>query len=259
MDLGIRGRKALVCGGSKGLGKACARTLAEEGVRVTITARGAKDLAATAAEISEKTGTSVGWIASDMSSEADRRRLVDECAGIDILVTNSGGPPPGDFRDWSNADWHAAIEANMLAPIDMIRLVIDAMIEQQFGRIINITSGAVRAPLPALGLSNGARSGLTGFVAGLSREVIRHNVTINNLLPTAFATERLEVTARAIAEKNGLSPEVAMADRIAGIPAGRFGDPADFGAACAFLCSTKTSYVTGMNFLMDGGSFGGVI
>lgn len=259
MDLGLAGRRALVCGGSKGLGLACAKALAQEGAAVTITARGEAGLAAAADAIRASCGAEVAWTAADMRSEADRARLVAGAGQVDILVTNAGGPPPGDFRNWSAADWHQALELNMLAPIDLIRLVIDGMTARGFGRIINITSGAVKAPLPGLGLSNGARAGLTGFVAGLSREVVRHGVTINNLLPSAFRTERLDLTARTIAAEKGVPEEEAMADRLAGIPAGRFGDPDDFGAACAFFASARMGYVTGQNLLMDGGSFRGTL
>ncbi len=259
MDLGLNGRRALVCGGSKGLGFACARALALEGVAVTITARGKDALIAAADRLGTECDASIGWAVADMSSQSDRARLMDDLGPIDILVTNAGGPPAGDFRDWSGDDWHRALELNMVAPIDLIRRVIDGMTQRGFGRIINITSGAVKAPLPGLGLSNGARAGLTGFVAGLSREVVRHGVTINNLLPTAFRTDRLDTTARAIAAEKGVPEAEAMADRLANIPAGRFGDPDDFGAACAFFASARMGYVTGQNLLMDGGSFRGAM
>lgn len=259
MDLGIRGRTALVCGASKGLGRACAQTLAEEGVNVVIVARNEGELASAVAKIRALTGALVDFVAADLSTREGREAVIKACPSPDILVTNAGGPPPGDFRNWSRQDWIDALDANMLAPIEMIRLTLDGMIERRFGRIVNITSGAVKSPIPGLGLSNGARAGLTGFVAGLSRETVRHNVTINNLLPSAFATERLTVTAAAVARKKGVPEQEAMADRLKGIPAGRFGDPEDFGAACAFLCSAKASYITGMNFLLDGGAYPGVM
>lgn len=258
MDLGIRGRTALVCGASKGLGRACAEALASEGAIVVLAARGKVPLEIAASEIAAATGASVSFVAADVTSEAGRAQIIAACPSPDILVTNAGGPPPGDFRDWSRDEWIAAIDANMLGPIDLIRLTLDGMIARRFGRIVNITSGAVKSPLPGLGLSNGSRAGLTGFVAGLSREAVRHNVTMNNLLPSAFATERLAVTAAAIARKKGVSEDEALGDRLKGIPAGRFGDPAEFGAACAFLCSDKAGFMTGQNLLLDGGAYPGV-
>lgn len=211
MDLGIAGRKALICGGSAGLGKACAQTLAEEGAEVFIAARNEARLEAAVATILEITGKRVTAIAADVSSEDGRARMMRACPAPDILVTNAGGPPPGDFPNWRRDDWIAAMDANLLAPIELIRLTVDGMIGRRFGRIINITSGAVKSPIPGLGLSNGARAGLTGFIAGLARETARYNVTINNLLPTAFATERLAVTTAAIARSKAIPEADAIA------------------------------------------------
>lgn len=258
MDLGIGGRTALICGASRGLGRACAQSLAEEGVNLVIVARDKPVLASTAEEIRTATGVRVEFVAADVTSPAGRENVINTCPSPDILVTNAGGPPPGDFRDWSRNEWLHALEANMLAPIELIRLTLDGMTGRRFGRIVNITSGAVKAPVAVLGLSNGARAGLTGFVAGLARETARHNVTINNLLPSAFATERLAVTNAAIAAEKGLSEKDAYADRLSGIPAGRLGAPEEFGAACAFLCSAKAGYITGANLLVDGGAYPGV-
>lgn len=256
MDLGIAGRRALVCGASKGLGRACALALAREGVEVTLVARGATALAATLAEI-EACGGKGAIVAADITTPAGRQKALAACPAPDILVTNAGGPPPGDFRQWTRADWIAALDANMLTPIELIKATVDGMIARRFGRIVNITSAAVKAPIDVLGLSNGARAGLTGFVAGLARQTIRDNVTINNLLPGFFATERSRAVLTAQAEKLGVSYEEALARRLATIPAGRIGDPAEFGAACAFLCSAQAGYITGMNFLIDGGAYPG--
>ena len=257
MDLGLRGKRALVCAASKGLGRACALALAGEGVEVTISARGAAALAATAAEIRAETGGAVQAVVADISTAEGRAAVVAACPQPDILVNNAGGPPAGDFRDWSRDDWIKALDANMLAPIELIKATVDGMIARQFGRIVNITSGAVKAPIEVLGLSNGARSGLTGFVAGLARQTVRHNVTINNLLPGFFATERIRTYLEGVARQRAITPEQALAERLATIPAGRIGDPAEFGAACAWLCSAQAGYVTGMNYLIDGGAYPG--
>jgi 3-oxoacyl-[acyl-carrier protein] reductase len=257
MDLAIAGKKALVCAASKGLGKACAMALAQAGVEVVITARGKEALEATAAEIRAATGVKVTAVAGDITTDAGREAALAACPEIDILVTNAGGPPPGDFRDWPRETWIKALDANMLAPIELIRRTVDGMIARRFGRIVNITSGAVKAPLDHLGLSNGARSGLTGFVAGLARKTVKHNVTINNLLPGAFLTDRLNTSYAAVAKQRNITLEAAQAERLVTIPAGRFGVPEEFGAACAFLCSAHTGYVTGQNFLIDGGAYPG--
>ncbi len=248
MDLGLTGRRALICAASKGLGRACARALALEGVEVTITGRDGDSLAAAAAAIAQEARIKVAIAPGDITTPEGREAALSVCPDPDILVTNAGGPPPGDFRDWQVADWQRAINANMLTPIEMIRLTIDGMTSRQFGRIVNITSAAVKAPIPNLGLSNGARAGLTGFVAGLARQVAAQNVTINNLLPGPFETDRL---------KQMMTPE-ERASRLDKIPTKRFGDPDEFGAACAFLCAATSGFITGQNLLIDGGGYPGV-
>lgn len=259
MDLGIAGRKALVCAASKGLGKACALALAREGVEVTITARDPGPLEAAAAEIRAATGAVVATVAGDITTEAGREAALAACPDPDILVNNAGGPPPGDFRDWDRDQWIAALDANMLTPIFLIKATVDTMIARGFGRVVNITSGAVKAPIPVLGLSNGARTGLTGFIAGLARETVAHGVTINNLLPGPFETDRLQATMAAGAKRSGRSVEEEMAVRRDANPARRFGRPEEFGAACAFLCSQHAGYITGQNLLLDGGAFPGTM
>jgi 3-oxoacyl-[acyl-carrier protein] reductase len=259
MDLGLSGRRALVCAASKGLGRACASALAREGVAVTIVARGVEALEATAAEL-RKVGagdTAIATVAADITTPEGRAAALAACPAPDILVNNAGGPPPGDFRDWSRDDWLKALDANMLTPIELIKATVDGMIERRFGRIVNITSGAVKAPIDVLGLSNGARSGLTGFVAGLARKTVRHNVTINNLLPGFFATDRMQAVIGGQAKARGISFDAALAERVATIPAGRVGDSAEFGAACAWLCSAQAGYITGQNWLLDGGAYPG--
>jgi 3-oxoacyl-[acyl-carrier protein] reductase len=257
MDFGIAGRKALVCAASKGLGKGCAWALAAEGVEVVITARGRDELEATAAELRAKTGARITAVAGDITTPEGRAAALAAAPSPDILVTNAGGPPPGDFRDWDREAWIKALDGNMLTPIALIKATIDPMIERRFGRIVNITSGTVKAPIDMLGLSNGARSGLTGFVAGLARKVARHNVTINNLLPGAIATARLRANAEAFARGRGLAVEEVERQRLAAIPAGRVGTPEEFGAICAFLCSVQAAYLVGQNVLVDGGAFPG--
>lgn len=259
MDLGIAGRRALVCAASKGLGKACALALAREGVHVTLTARSAEILEATAAEIRAATGVTVTTAVGDIATEEGRAAALAACPDPDILVNNAGGPPPGDFHDWEREDWIRALDANMLAPIFLIKATVDGMIGRRFGRIVNITSAAVKAPIPILGLSNGARAGLTGFVAGLSRQTVRHNVTINNLLPGPFETDRLRKTMEGGAKAAGRSIDEEMAARRLTNPSGRFGDPEEFGAACAFLCSAQAGYMTGQNVLLDGGAYAGTL
>ncbi|MEK9754209.1 MAG: SDR family oxidoreductase [Rhodospirillaceae bacterium] len=255
MDLGIAGKKAIVCAASKGLGRACAISLAREGVDVTICARTEETLNAAADEIRALGGGSVQAIACDITSDAGRAAVLDACPEPDILVNNAGGPPPGDFRDWGRDDWIKAVDANMLTPIFLIKAVVDGMIERKFGRIVNVTSGAVKSPIDILGLSNGARAGLTGFVAGLSRETVRHNVTINNLLPGPFDTDRLRSNFKVHATKHGITEEEMAAKRASENPAGRFGTVWEFGEMCAFICSEQAGYMTGQNFLMDGGAF----
>jgi 3-oxoacyl-[acyl-carrier protein] reductase len=257
MDLGIKGKVALVCGASRGLGRACALALAREGALVTIVARSRQALEKTADEIRALTGSSVTAVTADITSEEGRHAALAACSRPDILVTNAGGPPPGNFRDWTREDWIKALDANMLTPIELIKATVDTMIERRFGRIINITSGAVKAPIDALGLSNGARSGLTGFVAGLARQTVRHNVTINNLLPGAFDTDRLQSVFAVQARETGNGIAALRDTRMKAIPAGRFGDAAEFGDACAYLCSMQAGYITGQNILLDGGAFPG--
>ncbi|HET9749399.1 MAG TPA: SDR family oxidoreductase [Casimicrobiaceae bacterium] len=257
MDLGIKERRALVCAASKGLGRGCAEALAREGVDVTICARTESDVAQAAHDIGEATGREVRFVACDITTPEGRAKALAACPQPDILVNNAGGPPPGDFRDWDRAAWIRALDANMLTPIELIKATIDTMIERKFGRIVNITSGAVKAPIDILGLSNGARSGLTGFVAGLARKVARHNVTINNLLPGQFATDRLRVTLEGRAKATGTTYEEARDAAMKANPAGRFGDPREFGAICAFLCSVHAGFVVGQNILADGGAYPG--
>ena len=257
MDLGIRGKAALVCAASKGLGRGCAMALAREGVSVAIVARTRPALEATAREIGRETGVAVTPVVADIVTESGRQAALAACRSPDILVTNAGGPPPGDFRNWTRRDWIEALEANMLAPIELMKATVDGMIARQFGRIVNITSSAVKAPIDALGLSNGARSGLTGFVAGLARNTVRHNVTINNLLPGPFATDRQRALLEAAASAGGRAVEEIAAERAAANPAGRFGDPLEFGQLCAYLCSVQAGYITGQNILIDGGAYPG--
>jgi len=257
MDLGIRGRTALVCAASKGLGKGCAIALAKEGVHVVITARGREALEAAAVEIRAQTGVKVTAVAGDITTAEGRAQALAACPNPDILVNNAGGPPPGDFRDWSREHWLKAIDANMLTPIELIKATVDGMIERRFGRIVNITSSAVKAPIAELGLSNGARSGLTGFIAGLARKTAAHNVTINNLLPGRFWTDRLRATTEHNAKRQGKSIEEAKQALERTIPAGRFGTAEEFGDYCAFLCSARASYVTAQNVLIDGGMYPG--
>jgi len=259
MDMGIKGRNALVCAASKGLGKGCAMALAREGVNLVITARGKEALEATAAEIRKATGVKVTAVAGDITTPEGRAAALAACPQVDILVNNAGGPPPGDFRSWTREDWVKALDANMLTPIELIKSTVDGMIARKFGRIVNITSGAVKLPIPELGLSNGARTGLTGFVAGLSRQTVQHNVTINGLLPGPFDTDRLRSSLAFNAEKLGKSLDDVTKARAAGNPAKRFGTSEEFGAACAFLCSVHAGFITGQNLLMDGGHYPGTL
>ncbi len=257
MDLGIRGRSALVCAASKGLGRGCAEALAREGVNVTLVARTRETLEATAQEIRQASGATVSVVAADITTVEGRAAALAACPKPDILVNNAGGPPPGDFRDFDRDTWIRALDANMLTPIELIKATLDGMIERRFGRIINITSSAVKAPIDILGLSNGARTGLTGFVAGIARKNIVNNVTINNILPGMFETETLRKRSEAMAKADGREFAAAHEARKKVIPAGRFGDPAEFGALCAFICSTHAGFMTGQNFLIDGGAYPG--
>ena len=255
MDLGLQGKTAIVCAASKGLGRACAIALAREGVDVTITARTAAVLEDTAAEIRRMTGAKVTAVTGDITSEEGRAAALAACPSPDILVNNNGGPPFGDFREWDRDMWIKAVDGNMLAPIFMIKAVIDGMIERKFGRIVNITSASVKSPIAHLGMSNGARAGLTGFVAGLARQVAHHNVVINNILPGPFLTDRLRGGLREAARQSNRPVDDLIQERQANTPARRAGDPAEFGDACAFLCSAKIGFIVGQNLLLDGGAF----
>jgi 3-oxoacyl-[acyl-carrier protein] reductase len=258
MDLGIAGKKALVCGASAGLGFACAQALVEAGVHVVIVARTEETLQQAAQTLRDLKAGNVSWVAADVTTEAGRQRILAEHPQVDILVTNAGGPPPGDFRQWGRDTWLKALDANMLTPIELIKATVDGMMARGFGRIINITSSAVKAPVDGLGLSNGARSGLTGFVAGLARSTVGHGVTINNLLPGTFDTARLAGNFAAQAQREGSTPEAVRTARIAKHPAKRLGHPPELGNTCAFLCSVHAGYINGQNILLDGGSFAGV-
>jgi 3-oxoacyl-[acyl-carrier protein] reductase len=257
MDLGIAGRTALVCAASKGLGRGCALALATNGVAVTITARNAEALEAAAAEIARASGSKVTPVAGDITTPAGRAAALAACPAPDILVNNAGGPPPGDFREWDEADWQKACNANMITAIMLIKATVDGMIARKFGRIVNITSSSVKSPIPQLGLSNGARAGLTGFVAGIARQTVEHNVTINNILPGRFDTDRLRAGLAFAAQKSGRPVVEVEAESRAQIPARRFGAPEEFGELCAFICSAQASYITGQNFLIDGGLYPG--
>jgi 3-oxoacyl-[acyl-carrier protein] reductase len=263
MDFGIAGKWALVCGASKGLGFGCAQALAREGVNVVLVARGAQALQQAVdtimADPLRPKSAAVQQVAVDITTAEGRAKVFAHRAEYDIIVTNAGGPPPGDFRDWNREDWIKAVDANMLTPIELIKASVDGMAKRGFGRIVNITSSAVKAPIDILGLSNGARSGLTGFVAGVARttKLASANVTINNLLPGVFDTDRIKTTMKASAEKTGKSVEELTQARKKTVPAQRFGTPAEFGATCAFLCSQHASYITGQNVLIDGGAYPG--
>jgi 3-oxoacyl-[acyl-carrier protein] reductase len=257
MDLGIAGRRALVCAASKGLGRGCAQALASEGCDVTIVARTEDVLRRTAEEIGARAGRPVRYVAADITTAQGRAAALAAAGAVDILVNNAGGPPPGDFRDWDRDAWIRALDANMLTPIELIKATVDGMIARGFGRVVNITSAAVKSPIDVLGLSNGARSGLTGFVAGLARQVAKHNVTINNLLPGTFDTDRLRATLPAQAQRSGRTLAEQEAFRKASVPSARFGTIDEFGAICAFLCSVHAGYVVGQNVLVDGGAYPG--
>lgn len=253
MDLGIKGKRALVCAASKGLGRGCAMALAEAGVDLVINARGAEALAATADDL-RKLGVKVTAIAADITTEAGRAEVLAAAGPVDILVTNAGGPPPGVWSDWDREDFIKALDANMLTPIALIKALLPAMIEQRWGRVINITSQSVKAPIPQLGLSNAARAGLTGYVGGTARQVAPFGVTINNLLPGIHATDRAASLDQAVVAATGLSLDAARAQREATIPARRYGTSEEFGATCAFLCSQYAGFIVGQNVLLDGGA-----
>jgi 3-oxoacyl-[acyl-carrier protein] reductase len=252
MDMGIRGRTAVVCGASKGLGYGCAEALAKEGVSLVINARTPEPLEAAAGRL-RALGVAVTAVAGDVTTDAGRAALLAACPNPDILVTNAGGPPPGLWSDWGREAWQKAFEQNMLTPILLTTAVLPGMIERKWGRVVNITSQSVKGPIPQLGLSNGARAGLTGFVAGTSRQVARHGVTINNLLPGSHQTDRATALEAGVAKARGVSPEEAAAIRKADIPAQRYGTIEEFGAACAFLCSDFAGFIVGQNILLDGG------
>ena len=254
MDLGLKGKQAIVCGGSRGLGYGCAKALADEGVLVHLVAR---DEYRTRRAAESLPGSQA--VIADVGTETGVQTIIDSCSKPDILINNAGGPPPGDFRDWTRDDWYAALNTNMLSAIELIKAVIDPMIERGFGRILNITSHMVKEPFALLGLSNGARAGLTGFVGGLARDVAPHGVTINNLLPGQFDTDRLRSNHEKFAVASGASAEEFRMRMMSRIPARRFGTPAEFGAFCAFLCSNHGGYMTGQNLLIDGGRFPGLL
>ncbi|WP_210527804.1 SDR family oxidoreductase [Rubellimicrobium arenae] len=254
MDLGIRGRRALVTGASRGLGRGCAEALAAAGVELVLNARGAEALEATAEAIWAAHGVQVATIAADMVTEAGQAQVIAAAGAVDILVTNVGGPPPGTWRDWGRADFQGALDANMLAPIALMQALLPGMCNRGWGRVVNITSTSVKAPIGTLGLSNAARAGLTGYVAGTARQVARFGVTINNLLPGSHDTDRIRSLDEAAMARDGVSKEELTARRLAMIPAGRMGTPQEFGAMCAFLCSVHAGYVVGQNIALDGGS-----
>jgi len=255
LDFGIAGRKAIVCASSKGLGYGCADALGAVGVNLVMCARGGDLLASAAETIRSKHGVEVKEVVCDITTEDGRKAVLEAAGDVDILVNNAGGPPPGDFRDWSRDNWIAALDANMLTAFELIKAVIDPMCDRKFGRIVNITSGSVKSPIPQLGLSNGARAALTGFCAGLARQVAQHNVTINGLLPGQFNTDRIESLIANAAKAESKTPEEMRATFEGRNPTGRLGNIEEFGFACAWMCSGKSGYLTGQNILIDGGSF----
>jgi 3-oxoacyl-[acyl-carrier protein] reductase len=257
MDFGLRGRTAIVCAASMGLGRSCAIALGNEGVKLIIVARRRQVLEQAATEIQAITGAETVAVAADVTTREGRNAILAACPDPDILVNNAGGPPPGDFRNWDRDDWIKALDANMLAPIEIMKSTIDGMIARKFGRIVNVTSHAVKAPVGILGLSNGARSGLTGFVSGLARSTAEHNVTINNLLPGTFDTDRLKSNLQALAASTKRPVDQVTQQVKSANPSKRFGHPDEFGATCAFLCSVQASYITGQNILIDGGAYPG--
>ncbi|MDJ0626971.1 MAG: SDR family oxidoreductase [Rhodobacter sp.] len=259
MDLGIKGRRALVCASSKGLGLGCARALADAGVDLVMNARGAEALEASAQSVRDEFGISVTPVAADITDEAGRAEVLKAAGQIDILVTNAGGPPPGMWTDWGREDFLAALDANMLTPIALMTALVPGMTDRGWGRVVNITSQSVKAPIAILGLSNSARAGLTGYVAGMSRQVAGKGVAINNLLPGSHATDRRFALDRTIAERQGIPLDAATAQVQAEIPAGRYGTVEEFGAACAFLCSQHAGFIVGQNVLLDGGNVNATI
>jgi 3-oxoacyl-[acyl-carrier protein] reductase len=257
MDLGIRGRRALVFGGSRGLGRAAALALAGEGVEVTIAARNRETLERAAADIAAQTGARVTPVVADLTRPDGRAAALALCAAPDILINNADGPAPGNFRDWTRDTWVETLDSVMLGPIMMMRAVVDGMIARRFGRIINVSSRTVKSPQAELGLSNGSRAGLIGFVAGLSRDTVKHNVTINNILPGIFDSDAQKNHIRSMVSMTGKSFERMWEERARATPAGRYGRVEEFGAYCAFLCSAHAGYITGQNLLIDGGAYPG--
>jgi len=253
MDLGIRGKRALVCASSKGLGRGCAEALAAEGVDLVMNARGAEALEEAAEAIRAAHGVEVTAVAADITTEGGRAKVLEAAGDIDILVTNAGGPPPGVWTDWDRDDYIAAIDANMLTPIALMQALVPGMMARGWGRVVNITSQSVRAPIPALGLSNAARTGLTGFVAGTARQVAEKGVTINNLLPGIHATDRAVALDTGVSKAQGIDIATARKNREATIPVRRYGTSEEFGATCAYLCSVHAGFIVGQNLLHDGG------
>lgn len=253
MDLGLKGKRALVCASSKGLGLGCARALAEAGVDLVMNARGAEALEAAAQAIRDEFGVKVTTVACDVTTQEGQAKVIEAAGAADILVNNAGGPPPGMWTDWEREDFIKALDANMLTPIALIKALVPGMMERGWGRVVNITSQSVKAPIAVLGLSNSARAGLTGYVAGTARQVAGKGVTINNLLPGIHATDRADALDRGVAEREGLSLDEARAKRAATLPVGRYGTKEEFGAACAFLCSQHAGFIIGQNILLDGG------
>jgi len=254
MDLGIRGRRALMCGASKGLGRGCAEALAEGGVDLVLNARGAGALEATADDLRRRFQVNVLTVPADITTEGGRAEVLAQAGEVDILVTNAGGPPPGLWSDWEREDFIRALDANMLTPIALMKALLPGMIGRGWGRVVNITSQSVKAPIASLGLSNAARTGLTGYVAGTSRQVAPYGVTINNLLPGIHATDRALALDNGVAQAEGISLAETQARRAATIPARRYGTAEEFGAACAFLCSMQAGFIVGQNILLDGGA-----
>ncbi|MDA0721580.1 MAG: SDR family oxidoreductase [Proteobacteria bacterium] len=259
MDLGISGKTALVCASSKGLGRGCAEALAAAGVNLVLNARGADALEATAAGIRARFGVQVTTVVADVATEEGRARLLDAAGSVDILVTNAGGPPPGLWSDWDRDDFIKALDANMLAPIALMKALLPGMIATGWGRVVNITSGSVKAPIAQLGLSNAARAGLTGYVAGTARQVAQHGVTINNMLPGIHATDRAISLDTGVSKAQGIDMATAKAQREATIPARRYGTADEFGAMCAFLCSQHAGFIVGQNIVLDGGAINATI
>lgn len=259
MDLGIKGKRALVCASSKGLGRGCAEALAEAGVDLVLNARGAEALDATAAHIRDTYGVDVVTIAADVATDAGRAELITAAQGVDILVNNAGGPPPGLWSDWDRDDFIKALDANMLAPIALIKALMPGMIDRGWGRVVNITSGSVKAPIPQLGLSNSARAGLTGYVAGTARQVAQFGVTMNNMLPGIHATDRAISLDTGVSKAQGITMDEAKKQREATIPTRRYGTAQEFGAMCAFLCSQHAGFIVGQNIVLDGGAINATI